>query len=140
MGDKDMSKLRQHIEEMRSRLDEVAHDEEELVKALGDALNRLDEALLRDVRTIASEHEARREQILGELQGLASGIGMFRPPLAAPAEREELPSYMAHDHQVTHQNGHAASVAPGDWRQAMSNIEEEPVFELDGLEGLGQRH
>lgn len=140
MGDKDMSKLRQHIEEMRSRLDEVAHDEEELVKALGDALNRLDEALLRDVRTIASEHEARREQILGELQGLASGIGMFRPPLAPPAEQEELPSYMPRADQVTHQNGHSASVAPGDWRQAMSNIDEEPVFELDGLEGLGQRH
>lgn len=141
MGDNDMSKLRQHIEEMRARLDEVAHDEEALVKALGDALNRLDEALLRDVRTIASEHEARREQILGELQGLASGIGMFHPPLAPPAEQEELPSYMPHEHQVTHHhNGHTASVAPGDWRQATSNIDEEPVFELEGLEGLGQRH
>ena len=128
-----MSKLRQHIEEMRSRLDEVAQDEEALVKALGDALNRLDEALLRDVRTIASEHEARREQILGELQGLASGIGMFRPPLEQGPVREELPSYMSH-------NGEPAAAAPGDWRQATNNIDEEPVFDLEGLEGLAQRH
>lgn len=125
-----MSKLRQHIEEMRARLDEVAHDEEALVKALGDALNRLDEALLRDVRTIASEHEARREQILGELQGLAAGIGMFRAPLPEAPPREELPSYMPH-------NGTPASISPGDWRQATSNIDEEPVFDL---EGLVQRH
>lgn len=168
-----MSKLRQHIEEMRARLDEVAHDEEALVKALGDALNRLDDALLRDVRTIATEHEARREQILGELQTLASGIAMFRPPLEQEPPREELPSYMpqnslhngAHNslhgaashngmhaemqngshHGAQHHSAHMghgehATVAPGDWRQATSNIDDEPVFDLDGLEALSQRH
>ena len=116
-----MTKLLAHIEDMRARLKEVADNEQALVKALADALDRLDQALLRDVQTIASAHEERREAILGELQGLASGIGMFRAPLAAPA-REELPSYMPAPE-------HTRAVAPGDWRRATSNIEEELDFE-----------
>ena len=72
-----MTKLLQHIEEMRLRLSEIASDEQQLVQALGDALDRLDQQLLHDVRSIASDHELRREEILGELQGLAGGIGML---------------------------------------------------------------
>ncbi len=82
-----MTKLLAHIEDMRARLKEVADNEQALVKALADALDRLDQALLRDVQSIASAHEERREAILGELQGLASGIGMFRAPLAASCAR-----------------------------------------------------
>lgn len=114
-----MTKLLAHIEEMRARLNEVADNENALVEALGDALDRLDQALLRDVRSIASAHEERREAILGELQGLAAGIGMFRAPLAGPA-REELPSYMPSEAD--------RAIAPGDWRRATSNIEEELDF------------
>jgi hypothetical protein len=126
-----MTKLLQHIDDMRARLKEVADHEQALVKALGDALDRLDQALLRDVRSIASAHEERREAILGELQGLASGIGMFRAPLAAPA-REELPSYMP-------SGEHARAIAPGDWREATRNIEDE--FELGlHLNGHGPSH
>ena len=80
-----MTKLLQHIEEMRVRLSEIAGDEQTLVQALGDALSRLDQQLLHDVRSIATEHEIRREEILGELQGLAIGIGMFQPPARGPA-------------------------------------------------------
>jgi len=112
-----MTKLLQHIEEMRARLKDVADNEQALVKALGDALDRLDQALLRDVRQVTSAHEARREAILEELQTLASGIGMFRAPLAAPAT-EELPSYMTSGE--TRQ-----AIAPGDWRRATSAIEDE---------------
>jgi hypothetical protein len=112
-----MTKLLQHIEDMRARLKEVADNEQALVTALGDALDRLDQALLRDVRQIASAHEVRREAILEELQGLASGIGMFRAPLAAPP-REELPSYMSSAE-------HRQAIAPGDWRRATSAIEDE---------------
>jgi hypothetical protein len=118
-----MTKLIEQIEQMRIRLSEIASNEQALIKALGDALNRLDQALLRDVRSLASEHEVRREAILGELQGLAGSIGMFRAPLhAAP---EELPSYMpAH--------GPQQAISPGDWRRATSNIEEELEFPLNG--------
>jgi len=120
-----MTKLLQHIEEMRVRLNEIASDEQVLVNALGDALNRLDQQLLRDVRTIASEHEIRREEILGELQGLAVGIGMFRPPLSAPQTSEELAPHRR-------PNGFQQRIAPGDWRQATSNIEDEIDFHGNG--------
>ncbi len=127
-------KLLQHIEEMRVRLSEIAGDEQVLVKALGDALDRLDQALLRDVRTIASEHELRREEILGELQGLAGGIGMFRPPLGAPQAPEELAPYRR-------QNGFQQRIAPGDWRQATSNIEDDLDFHGNGhLNGRAPSH
>ena len=55
-----MRQLLQHIEEMRVRLSEIASGEQALVQALGDALNRLDQQLLRGVRTITTEHELRR--------------------------------------------------------------------------------
>lgn len=117
-----MTKLRQHIEDMRARLSEIATGEKVLIRALADALDRLDAQLLRDVRQVASDHEARREAILGELQGLAAGIGMFRPPLASRAREERLPSYMPAD-------GPRQAIAPGDWREATRNIEDE--FEVD---------
>ena len=88
-----MTKLAQYVEEMRMRLSEIARDEQALVQALRDALNRLDQQLLGGVRTIATEHELRREDIIGELQGLADGIGMVRQPLGVPQAPEELPPY-----------------------------------------------
>ena len=120
-----MTKLLQHIEEMRVRLSEIAGDEQALVQALGDALNRLDNQLLRDVRSIATEHELRREEILGELQGLAGGIGMFRPPLGAPQAPDELAP-------LRRANGFQQRIAPGDWRQATSNIENDIDFHVNG--------
>ncbi len=127
-----MTKLLQHIEDMRARLKEVADNEQALVEALGDALDRLDQALLRDVRQITSAHETRREEILGELQGLASGIGMFRAPLAAPHAPENLPSYMPSGER-------RQAIAPGDWRRATSAIEDE--LELGPhLNGHGPSH
>ena len=115
-----MTKLLAHIEEMRARLKEVADNEQSLVKALGDALDRLDQALLRDVRTIASAHEDRREAILGELQGLASGIGMFRAPLAGLRPRS--------CRATCPRPNTCRAIAPGDWRRATSNIEDELDF------------
>jgi hypothetical protein len=126
-----MTKLIEQIEQMRVRLSEIASNEQALIKALGDALNRLDQALLRDVRSLASEHEVRREAILGELQGLAAGIGMFRAPLRPSPE--ELPSYMpAH--------GPQPAISPGDWRRATSNIEDELEFPLNGSNGHTPAH
>ena len=111
-----MTQLLQHIEEMRVRLSEIASDEQALVQALGDALNRLDQQLLGGVRTIATEHEQRREEILGELQELASGIGMARETLEAPQAPEELPSYRR-------ANGlRERIIGPRDWRQTIGDI------------------
>ncbi len=132
-----MTKLHEHIEEMRSRLHEIADGEQTLLNALGEALARLDQQLLRDVRSIATEHEVRREAILGELQGLAAGIGMFRAPLSAAPAREELPRYMPdHGHMPAQGHrpaqGHSQAIAPGDWRQAASNIEDDLDYAGNG--------
>ena len=106
-----MTKLLQHIEEMRARLSEIASDERALVQALSDAFNRLDQRLLGGVRTIATEHQLRREEILGELHDIADGIGMSRQPLAPPQAPEELA------------NGFQERIiGPRGWRQAISNI------------------
>jgi hypothetical protein len=120
-----MTKLLQHIDEMRQRLTDIASDEKMLIKAIGDALNRLDQQLLRDVRSIAHEHEARREEILGELQGLAAGIGMFRAPLPNGHAQEELPRYVPEETMQP-------SIAPGDWREATRNIEDDIEYHLNG--------
>jgi hypothetical protein len=115
-----MRKLLQQLEEMHIRIAETATCEETLVKAMAEALSRLDQQLLADVQSIASEHEVRRTAILEELQGLAGSIGMFRAPLplshAAPREIETDVAY------------YAAPEAPqqgADWRQAASNIRDE---------------
>ena len=105
-----MTKLLQHIEEMRARLSEIASDEWALVQALSDAFNRLDQQLLGGVRTIATEHQQRREEIFGELHDIADGIGMSRQPLAPPQAPEELA------------NGFRERIiGPRGWRQAISN-------------------
>jgi len=77
---KDLTKLVHHIDEMRARLSQTAHNERSLVESLGDALNRLDQEMLQNIRNIAAGHESRRGAILNELQALASSIGMFLPP------------------------------------------------------------
>lgn len=109
-----MGKLVQQLEEMHIRIAEMASHEETLVKALSDALTRLDEQLLADVQTIASEHEVRRTAILGELQGLASSIGMFQVPRAAVTARADIDAEPA-----------AYIPSAGDWREAMSNIRDD---------------
>src|SRR5580765_454818 len=81
-----MTKMIQLIEEMDARLSQIADAENELVRALGDALSRVDQKLLQDVRKITNEHESRRGAILHELQGLATRIGAF------PAAREPIQS------------------------------------------------
>ncbi|MEI9902189.1 MAG: hypothetical protein WDN31_21245 [Hyphomicrobium sp.] len=121
-----MRKLVQQLEEMHMRIAETATHEEALVKALGDALSRLDEQLLADVQNIASEHEVRRTAILGELQGLASSIGMFQiPHQGARAEIESEPV------------GYIPSA--GDWREAMSNIRDELDEQQSGAVPMPQR-
>lgn len=81
-----MTKMIQLVEEMGARISQITDAEQELVRALGDALSRVDQKLLQDVRKITNEHESRRGAILHELQGLATRIGAF------PAAREPIQS------------------------------------------------
>jgi hypothetical protein len=111
-----MRQLLQQLQEMHIRIAETATHEETMVRALGEALDRLDQQLLQDVQTIASDHEARRSAILGELQGLASSIGVFHVQHQQVTARTDLeePTYLP---------------TAGDWREAASNIRDdlEPV-------------
>ena len=103
-----MTKLRQHIDEMRTNVTQTATGEQSLVKSLGDALNHVDQQLLRDLRKVAAEHEARRAVIFNELQALACSIGVFQPPPDVAA--------------IQHQNDFAI-VLPCRWRLAPGDSE-----------------
>jgi hypothetical protein len=118
-----MSRLIEHIEQVRRRLTEIANSELSLVRALGDALSRVDEKLLRDVRHVTAEHEARRGEILNELQVLAARIGAFpAPPEPIPAIGDETSASM-----YDGVNGHH-TLGVGDWRQAAKNMEDDLDF------------
>jgi len=116
-----MSRLIEHIEKVRMRLTEISSSELHLVRALGDALSRVDEKLLRDVRAVTAEHEARRGEILNELQVLATRVGSF------PAPHEPYTAIGAEEAQDG-TNGYHAAISAGDWRQAAKNIEDDLDF------------
>jgi hypothetical protein len=123
--------LIEQIEEMRVRMNELAAGEQDLVRALGDALNRADQKLLHDVRSVAEEHEARRGVILKELQGLAARMGALprpRRPFAALEEAAvDLPA----------QDPPQAALRGGDWRQAAANIRDELATHFNGRVATG---
>jgi hypothetical protein len=126
-----MSKMIQLVEELRERLSTIADGEHKLVASLREALNRFDQKLLQDVRSITAEHESRRSVILNELQGLASRMGAFPPPprdarlganLGAPSLNAgsadpTLPSLTA--------SGRLRAVEGGAWREATDKLQSE---------------
>jgi hypothetical protein len=118
----DMTKLIQHIDEMRARLTETSTTEQSLVKHLGDSLSQIDQLLTREIRKVAAEHESRRAVIFNELQALACSIGVFHPP----QEMAAVPQ---------HHDG-AYFPAVGDWRQATKNLNYQDEFEHQ-LNGKG---
>ena len=123
-----MTTLLQQIEEMRVHVNDLANAEQGLVKALGDALNRADQKLLHDVRSVAAEHELRRGAILKELQSLASNIGLLPAPRESVTMLEstprEVPAFPIQEKQQ--------AIRRGDWRQAANNIQDELDFHLNG--------
>jgi hypothetical protein len=58
-------------------LTQTAKHEQSLVKALADALGKVDDQLMQDIRKVAVQHQARRAEIFLELQALAHTIGAF---------------------------------------------------------------
>ena len=144
-----MTGLIQQIEEMRTRMNELAAGEQVLVKALGDALSRTDQKLLEDVRSAAADHEARRGVILSELQSLAARMGalpMPREPYAALTEapqRAVKPGRADGALPSPQEPNDALTATPldlpempmarrGDWRQAAANIEDAVNYHLMG--------
>ena len=115
-----MSKMIDLVEDMRARLDAVSGAEQALVRALAEALARVDQKLLHDVRSITTDHEARRGAILTELQGLAARMGAF------PTPRESLAGIAyGHAARPLASNDVEPAFGRGDWREAASNIAQE---------------
>ena len=111
-----------YIDDMHARLSEVANTEQALIRALAEALSRVDQKLLDDVRSLAMDHEVRRVAIMTELYNLASRIGAF------PASREPLPPLEdAGSGLTTYVSVEDTREIPhsGDWRQAVSNIKDD---------------
>jgi hypothetical protein len=125
-----MTNLIEQIEEMRVRMNELAAGEQDLVRALGDALSRADQKLLQDVRLVAQEHEARRSVILQELQTLAARMGALPRPRAPFAVLEE----QARDVPACEP---AQVFRRGDWREAAANIQEELALALSARAASG---
>ena len=132
-----MTRLHQNVEELLVRLTEDSQGEIELVRALGDAIRRVDEQLLREVRTVTVQHEMRREAILSELQTLATRLcvlparSMPKPQVGAidqhsqyeQAAIDQRPRYETEEIDVPQNvNGGA------DWRQATQNITDDFEF------------
>jgi|SRR5688572_2562864 hypothetical protein len=123
----DMTKLPQHIDELGVVLTQTAKHEQSLVKALADALGKVDDQLMQDIRKVAVQHQARRAEIFLELQALAHTIGAF--PTAheiphVPADNDAQPHFAA---------------AVGDWRQAALNINYQDELDFH-LNGTGPQH
>jgi hypothetical protein len=111
--------LVEQIEEMRVRMNQLARREQDLVRALGQALNRADQKLLQDVRNVALEHEMRREGILRELQALAARMGALPMPRQPYASLENAPL------DVPAYEPSPSAPRTGDWRQAAANLREQ---------------
>jgi hypothetical protein len=113
-----MTALDKNIEEMLARLAEKSRGELDLIRTLADAIRRVDEHLLREVRAVTLQHEVRREAIFGELQNLATQL------CALPSRNGSTATI----DQQSHRNGQAAIDAVpansggADWRQAAQNV------------------
>jgi len=116
-----MSTLVQQIEQMRSRMEEIAKSDGRLVAALAEALKRADEKLLNDVVELAEEHEARRSSILEELQALACRLGAFPRQIDQLPAEERAPRELE-AHQAIPIN--LSVRARGDWRDGILLDEE----------------
>jgi hypothetical protein len=84
-----MSILAQQIEQLRSRMQEIAQNEGRCVAELADALKQADENLQNEVAELVEEHMARRGAILEKLHALAGRLGAFprQPDELAKEER-----------------------------------------------------
>jgi hypothetical protein len=122
-----MTRIHQTVDEMLVRLTEESQAEMELIRALGDAIRRVDEQLLREMRNVTIQHEMRREAIVGELQTLATRL------CALPARNAARTTVQAIDQQPrTYEQADVENALNGaggaDWREATQNINDDFEF------------
>lgn len=124
-----MAHLSQKLAEMHRRLAETAQEEQALVRALNAALNHVDEKLLSEIRQVTVQHEQRRAVIMNELQLLATRLCTF-PAAGEAVALESVPQQAPiANHSHAHSNGNTH--APGNWRIAAQNIQDDLDFYTD---------
>jgi hypothetical protein len=137
-----MAHLSHKLAEMHRRLAETAQEEQALVRALNAALNHVDDKLLSEIRAVTAQHEARRAVIMNELQLLAGRLCAFplSPGEAVAAIEDSHHPLPLNGHGTNghangaHQNGNhhnGATHAPGNWRIAAQNIQDDLDFYTD---------
>ena len=125
-----MTGIDHNVEDLLNRLADSSRGELHLIRTLADAIRRVDEQMLRELRGVTLQHEMRRETILGELQKLAGRLCNL------PVKPSSLHARTTIEQQPTVQP-HIASEAlstvgvGADWRQAAQNIEDELDFVLN---------
>jgi cell division septum initiation protein DivIVA len=126
-----MAQLSEKLAELRRRLSDSAHEEQTLVRTLNAALNHVDDELLSEIRHVTAQHEARRAVILNELQHLASRVCAL--PIAHSEPMQAIEDQAAPAPTNGHGHGHNGNGthAPGNWRIAAQNIEDDLDFFAD---------
>jgi cell division septum initiation protein DivIVA len=128
-----MAQLSEKLAELRRRLSDSAHEEQTLVRTLNAALNHVDDELLSEIRHVTAQHEARRAVILNELQHLASRVCALPIAQSEPMQAIESQAAPAPTNGHNGHNGHNGNGthAPGNWRIAAQNIEDDLDFFAD---------
>ena len=78
--------LTAQLEQMRIRMNELAKHESYRAAELNAAVQRMDDQLLHEIRSMAAEHQARRANILNELEAFAAQLN------ALPDRHQQRPS------------------------------------------------
>lgn len=120
-----MTALPENIETLLDKLTENSRNEMDLIRTLAEAVRRVDDQLLREVRSVAIAHEIRREAIVGELQTLANRL------CALPARALDVSAKPSIVHEQTLEKGNDANGSGADWRQAAQNIGDDEEFQFD---------
>jgi hypothetical protein len=125
-----MKKIYHHVEEMRVQLAEASTSELALIRSLSDALRRIDDKLLSELRNVTVEHESRRAAIMGEVLTLAGRLcALPEPQQAAPAAGSiEHARYARVATPAAGDDAVIVNGGAGDWRQAARNIEDDLEF------------
>jgi len=127
-----MTGMTKTVEEMLSRLENNSKSELSLVRALAEAIRRVDDQMLHELRNLSLQHELRRESILDELQTLATRLCHLpaRPtPAAIRAAIDQPALAQKRANAETVDAGDVMSNGTGaDWRQAAQNIQDDLDF------------
>lgn len=123
-----MTGMTKTVEEMLGRLENNSKSELNLVRALAEAIRRVDDQMLHELRNLSLQHELRRESILDELQTLATRLCHLPARPTPSAIRAAIDQPALAQKRANAQTVDAAEMPNGsgaDWRQAAQNIQDD---------------